>query len=97
MQQSIKTCVRMINTIFRVVLTSEEGGNGLTDGKTTASRMFYFLKCFFFTRAEENTAKINTDAFRLFLPVFRKHDVFRERCTHFDTIRKMRGEGWVPV
>lgn len=68
--------MRMINTIFRVVLTSEEGGNGLTEGETTVSRRFYFLKCFFLKRAEENTAKINMGAFVLFLPFSYKRGVF---------------------
>lgn len=37
----------MINTIFRAALTSDEGGNGLTERSITAFRMSYFLKCFF--------------------------------------------------
>lgn len=45
--KSIKTCMRTINTIFRIVLTSEKGGNGLTQGNTTVFRMSYVLKCFF--------------------------------------------------
>ena len=36
----------MINTIFRVVLTSEEGGNGLTEGNTTVFQNVLVLKMF---------------------------------------------------
>lgn len=41
--RSIKTCKRMINTIFMVVLTSEEGDSGLMEGNITVFRMSYFF------------------------------------------------------
>lgn len=59
--KSIKTCMTIINTIFRVRLTSEEGGNGLMQRNTTVFRMSYVLKCFFQKRTEENIAKICVD------------------------------------